>query len=281
LSFALACISLFFYQQVFPREITGIIIASFVMLAFGVIDDRGELSISAKFLMQIIATVVLIHFGVKTQIVYIGDALNILVTFIWVLGVTNAFNHLDVADGVAAGIALIVGLAFSAVSLLNHEVNAAILSLGISGAIAGFLIYNLPSAGIYMGNAGSHFLGFFFSALALMISYAPLDRKVALLTPLLILGVPIFDTAFLIIMRLYKKKIPFKKSNDHLPMRFKALGYSKWRVLAAMLAWGVSFSVSGVVVSQVSNAAGVIVVCAQAAATLFLLKIMSKVQIDG
>jgi UDP-GlcNAc:undecaprenyl-phosphate GlcNAc-1-phosphate transferase len=195
-----------------PKEIIGIIASSGIMLAFGIIDDWHELSVWAKFLVQIIATTLLIFFGVRTQIVYIGNPLNIIVTFIWVLGITNAFNHLDVMDGVAGVTAIIVSLAFFLISVLNGDTTTAVLSLALAGAVLSFLIYNLPPARIYMGNSGSHFLGFLLAAIAMAISYASLERGAALLVPLLILGFPIFDTTFLILIRMSKRKMPFEKS---------------------------------------------------------------------
>jgi len=262
-------------------QLKGIILSSFIMLIFGVIDDLRELSILAKFTAQIIATGILIFFGVKTQIMSIGALSNIIITFIWIIGITNALNHLDVMDGLAAGIALIVNFSFLAIMSLNGEINLLILPLALGGAIASFFIFNLIPKKIYMGNSGSHFLGFVLAVIALVISYAPLERKIALFSPLLILGFPILDTGFLILVRAYKKKIPFKKSNDHLALRFLALGYSKKKSLAVMLAWSLFFSISGVIISQVSNSLGLIIIVCVGVAGLILTIKMSKVAIDG
>jgi UDP-GlcNAc:undecaprenyl-phosphate GlcNAc-1-phosphate transferase len=239
------------------KEIIGVIASSGIMLAFGIIDDWHELSVWAKFLVQIIATTLLIFFGVRTQIVYIGNPLNIIVTFIWVLGITNAFNHLDVMDGVAGGTAIIVGAAFFVISILNGDIRSAILSLILAGVVFSFFLYNRPPAKIYMGNAGSHLLGFILAAIALTISYAPLERKVALLSPLFILGLPIFDTSFLVLIRLINKNLPFKKSNDHLALRFLALGYSKKKALFIMLGLCLFFCLSGIIISLASNSCGI------------------------
>lgn len=280
LSFIFACfISQLFYIN-FSQGAKGIIAASFIMLVFGVIDDWKELSIPAKFLVQIVAASLLILFGVRTQIIHIGNLTNIIITFIWVLGITNAFNHLDVIDGVAAGSALIVSLAFFTICILNGSIENAILSLALSSAILSFLIYNLPPAKIYMGNSGSHFLGFVLAAIALQISYAPLERKVALFTPLLILGLPIFDTAFLVLMRIIKKNLPFKKSNDHLVLRFLALGYSKKKALLTMLTLCLFFSLCGILVSHISNLFGITIIAFVVLLILVLTKKMIKVAVD-
>lgn len=241
----------------FSKEITGVIVASFMMLVFGVIDDLRELSISAKFLAQIIAASLLILFGIRTQIVYIGNLANIIITFIWVLGIANAINHLDVVDAVAAGTAMFAGLAFFAISIFNGDVKTAILSVALAVPTLTFLMYNFPPARIYMGNAGSHFLGFVLAAIALIVSYASMERKIALLSPIVILGLPIFDTTFLILMRIIKKSLPFKKSNDHLSLIFLALGYSKKKTLLTMVTLCLIFSVSGACLSQISNLSGI------------------------
>ncbi len=241
LSFIFASLAGFLLYKNLWLQARGIIITSFIMLVFGIIDDCKELSIPAKFLVQIIAVSLLVTFGIRTQIVYIGTLANMIVTFIWVLGISNAFNHLDVIDGLAAGTAIIISLAFFIVSFLNADIKNAILTLALSGAIFSFLIYNFPPAKIYMGNSGSHFLGFILAVIALAISYAPLERKVALTAPLFILGFPIFDTAFLILMRLRQGRSAFKKSNDHLALRFLKLGYSKNKTLIFMLVLTVFF----------------------------------------
>jgi len=281
LSFILVSLLSLFLYKVLSKELVGIIVASAMILFFGVIDDWRELSIWAKFLVQIIACSLLIFSGVRTQIVNIGNISNIIITFIWVLGITNAFNHLDVMDGVASGTAVIVCAAFFATVFLNNDINVCILTLSLIGVAISFLIYNWPPAKIYMGNSGSHFLGFSLAAIALVISYAPLERKIALLSPLLILGLPIFDTAFLIFMRIAKRRLPFKKSDDHLALRFLKLGYSKNKTLLIMLFLCVFFSLSGVAVSQISNPFAIGVVIFAIFIGLVVATKLSKVKVDA
>lgn len=282
LSFLIVCSFSFFLDKTLSfGMIGGAIIAALIMLLFGALDDWHALTVRGKFLVQIIATSLLVLFGIRTHIVNIPGPLNIIITFIWIIGITNAFNHLDVTDGLAAGVALIVSLAFFVVSILNADSKAVILSLALAGVTLGFLTFNFPPARIYMGNAGSHFLGFALGALAVMISYASLDRKVALLTPLLILAFPIFDTFFVILIRIINKKIPFKKSNDHLVLRFLALGYSKKKALLIMLSLCLFFSLSGVFLSQVPNVLGIAIVGFVILVSLILTKKMSAVKVNG
>lgn len=280
ITFILVSLLIFFFYRSLSKEVVGIIISSSFMLIFGVIDDWHELSIWAKFLVQIIATGLLILFGIRTQIIYMGNLINIIITFIWVLGITNAFNHLDIMGGVASGTAMIVSFAFFVIAVLNADMRTAILSLTLTGSIFGFFLYNFPPAKIYIGNAGSHFLGFVLAAIALIISYAPLERKIALLSPLLILGLPIFDTTFLILIRLIKKNLPFKKSKDHLILRFLTLGYSKKKILFTMLGLSLFFCLCGILVSQVFSLLGIGIVAFAFFVSLLIANKMNKVAVN-
>lgn len=279
-SFVIVSLLSFSLLRVIPKEIIGIIIASAVMFIFELIDDRKELSIIFKFLAQIAATALLIFFGVKTQIVGLGNALNLIITFIWILGITNAFNHLDVLDGAAGGTGVIVCFALFLVSFFRADVASTILLLALIGGVLGFLIHNLPPAKVYMGNSGSHFLGFTLAAIALIISYAPLERKVALASPLLILGLPIFDTVFLILMRLKQGKSIFKKSDDHLALRLLKLMGSKDKALFSMLSLALLFAICGAIVSSSYNQFGLVVIMFIILVAILVTIRMSKVVME-
>jgi len=263
-----------------PASVRGLLIASSVMLAFGVIDDIRELSIIAKFAVQIIAAIIAISFGVKTEIARFGETLNFLITLVWIIGITNALNHLDVMDGVAGGVTLIIASALMVMVIFPGDLPLAVLLMGIIGVVLSFLVFNFSGA-LYMGNSGSHFLGFILAGLALLIRYAPLEREMALFSPLLILGFPIFDTVFLVLIRVLKKKVPFKKSNDHLALRFLALGFTKRKSLLVMLGITAVFSFSGVMVSRASNTIASLIIMFVVLAAVILAYRMSKVAIDG
>jgi UDP-GlcNAc:undecaprenyl-phosphate GlcNAc-1-phosphate transferase len=277
------CIGSFYFytHRLISSPVLGIMLSSVFMFVFGAIDDKNELTIREKFLSQVFAVSLLMFFGVRTQIVYIGVFPNVLVTFLWVLGITNAVNHLDILDGLAGSVSLLVGLSLALIAILNNDLSTALLLLPLCGALLAFLIFNFPPAKVYMGNAGSHFLGFLLAAVALAISYAPMERKIALLTPIFILGFPIFDTGFLIVMRLMKKKSIFRKSNDHLTLRFLKIGCSKERALFYMFLLCIVFSVVGVVLSQIPNRIGILLVIGVGLLCSSVLVFMGKVCIDG
>ena len=294
-AFYLVCGTALIYLKGLSLPAAGILIASLVMLAVGVVDDRKELSVPAKFLTQLFCVLVLILFGVKMQIAGLGSAVNLGLTIIWVLGISNAFNHLDVMDGVAAGVAVIVTGGLGVICFLNAawaigspttafwpaDMNMLLLLLPLIGATLGFLIFNLPPARVYLGNAGSHFLGFILASSALALSYAPLERRIALLSPVLVLGFPVFDTAFVIWMRILKRRSAFRKSADHLALRFLKRGNSKPKALFYMLLLTLFFSLSGVLLSRLANLPWFILMGAVVMAGLLVGVRMAKVAVDN
>jgi UDP-GlcNAc:undecaprenyl-phosphate/decaprenyl-phosphate GlcNAc-1-phosphate transferase len=115
-----------------------IIVTSFVMLVFGIFDDYKNFSVTVKFLTQIFSVTLLMFFGVSTKVVYIGPYFNALITLIWVIGIANAFNHLDISDGVAGVIGVLISSSFLIISILNHDKSNLIFSLALCGSLLGF-----------------------------------------------------------------------------------------------------------------------------------------------
>ncbi|MFA5156521.1 MAG: MraY family glycosyltransferase [Candidatus Omnitrophota bacterium] len=260
-----------------PRQVFGAFFASLVMFLFGLVDDKYELSVAAKFLAQVISACVLVLFGVKTKIAGIPDAANMFITFVWLLGIANAFNHLDIIDGLAGISALAVSVVFFILSSSGNDPATAFFSLALAGSILSFLFYNFPPAKIYMGNSGSHFLGFALAAAALMVSYASADKKIALLSPLFILGLPILDTSFLIWVRIKKRRLPFNKSNDHIAMRLVAAGFSVKKTLLILSAVGILFPICGLILVVLPAPFSVFVVLAALlTAAVFSVKMFRK-----
>lgn len=252
-------------------EAKAIIIASCIVLFFGLWDDVRELSIGGKLVFEFICVYILIRMGARTYIAGIPEFLNMAITFLWVLACINAVNHLDVMDGFCSGCAIISGLGFLFVSALNQDTVPFILSLVFIGATAGFFMQNFPRGKIYMGNTGSHFLGFILAGIGMVISYAPMERKIALLSPVLVMGYPLFDTLFLIVARSRKKILPLKKSDDHLVLIHVRRGDSKHRVLGKFCLLSVFFCTGGVILSRAGNLGGLGIVLFYAVAGMYLL----------
>lgn len=253
------------------QEAVSIVCASLIMLIFGALDDWRELSVIRKLTVQIIGASFLIFSGVRTHIAGIPQAVNLFITLIWIIGISNAFNLLDVADGVSGLSALIIGITFCILSYWTYNPSSLILSLALVGAIAGFLIFNLPQARVYMGNSGSHLLGFVLASIAIIISYAPIERRAALLSPILILGLPLFDTSFLIFMRLKKRLAIFRKSQDHIAIRLRQGGYSPWQTLFIIGSMSLFYCIGGLLVAQVANIYGIVIILTVIMMSIFLM----------
>lgn len=190
----------------FSLELKGVALAGTLILIIGIIDDLRGLPASVKLLGQVAATAILIRCGVVISFLpetlwgHLGEW---VLTAVWVIGITNAVNFLDGMDGLAAGTSGINALFFSLVALQNQQYYMSFLAVPLVGACIGFLAYNFRRgrpAAVFLGDAGSTFLGFVLASLGVMGDWAG-DHTVRLMVPILILGVPIFDMTFTTIMR--------------------------------------------------------------------------------
>ncbi len=250
-------------------------------LFFGVIDDLRELSVVQKVMVQSFCALLLILFGIRTDIMYIGFWGNFLISFFWILGMTNAFNLLDIMDGLAAGIALIVSGAFLLIGFLSGNLNVQVLSLILSAGSAGFLIFNLPPAKVYLGNSGSHFLGLLISSVALITHYASKENVFGLLSPIMILGLPIVDTILLVIFRIIKRRPPFKKSRDHLALKIGVLGFSPAKTILIMYSLCSIFASCGVILTRVNNLFAVVIIIAVFLFSISIFWRLVKIETNG
>ncbi|MFA6384532.1 MAG: MraY family glycosyltransferase, partial [Candidatus Omnitrophota bacterium] len=278
--YSLSCLFFVIHRQFPFFNSPAIVLSGSIILISGVWDDFRELSVTAKILLQVCAVSVLVSSGFRTHIVLLNTPANIAVTFLWILTITNAFNLLDIMDGLCAIITLAVAAGLFFICILNGDIqNAGLLAI-VLGAVAGFLVFNMPSAKLYLGNAGSHYLGFALAVLSINISYAPITRQAALISPVIIMGFPLFDTVFVALMRLKKGRSAFQKSGDHLALRFLKLGHSQKNALLFMLIGAVIFSGSGVIISQVSHTAGIMIAAAVLAAVFAVSWRMARVSFD-
>jgi UDP-GlcNAc:undecaprenyl-phosphate GlcNAc-1-phosphate transferase len=220
------------------RGPTGVLVASsFLMAVFGVLDDVLGLKASTKLIVQISVASILLFFGFRLQWLdsMIGDA---MLTLFWIVGVTNAFNLLDNMDGLCAGTALIAGV-FLLIGMVGEgQLTAPALYLAaLLGATAGFLTYNVHPASIFMGDAGSLFLGLNLAALTLVARPNSSGRSglvSVIAVPVLPLLVPIFDTTLVTALRLLSKRSPSQGGRDHSSHRLVAVGLSEPRAVATL-----------------------------------------------
>ncbi|MCX8044768.1 MAG: undecaprenyl/decaprenyl-phosphate alpha-N-acetylglucosaminyl 1-phosphate transferase [Desulfobacterota bacterium] len=208
----------------FSRDVLGLLLSGTIIALLGIIDDLRPLGPKIKLVGQTIAVFVLIKSGIYVQIIFLPLPLCLLITFFWLMTTINAFNIIDIMDGLSAGVGCVVAGVLFVVALLNGNHMIAIMAVSLAGALLGFLRYNFEPARIYLGDTGSTFLGLMLGALAMIGSYTE-RNDFGCLAPLLILGIPLFDTAFVMYIRWRRGLSVIYGSPDHFALRLR-----KWRL---------------------------------------------------
>jgi len=287
LAFALGCAVVLFGWQlqaavIWTDKAIGLLAACAVILLVGLVDDFvRELAPWQKLLGQGLAWLFLVRGGIMTDIVALPPWANLLVSLLWTLAIINAFNLLDIADGLAGGIALIAAATLLILSLQAGQLVVAGTLAVIIGALAGVLVFNRPRASLFLGDSGSMLLGLLLAALSLAISYAPLGREIALLTPLFVLGFPLYDLAFVTIMRVRQGRPVFRKSPDHFVFRLMRQGYSVTKAIVVMYLLALAFGLTALIVSTASNAVGMGLVAAVLVVAVWWAARMAKVPVNA
>lgn len=205
----------------------GFAFAAFGIFLLGLIDDIVHIKPDTKLIGQIITACVVIMFGASFKITPF-PMVNFALTIFWVVAIINAFNLLDNMDGLCAGVASIAALILCAHSIMTSDANTTVLSLILLGSTLGFLRYNFNPAKIFMGDSGSMFLGYVLAWGTLMgAAKEKASLLVTMAIPVLLLIVPIFDTAFVTLARFFNNRPISQGGKDHTSHRLVALGLSE------------------------------------------------------
>ncbi len=204
-----------------------LLVGGSVIFLLGLVDDLRPLRPRTKLVFQLLVAGTMVALGLQFQLTN-HPLLNAAITILWVVGIVNAFNLLDNMDGLAAGIAVIAGCFRLALFLIDGNEPEAVVTMIFVGATAGFLMHNMHPASIFMGDAGSLFVGFYLAGLSLIGDW-PYSRGIAsvLVVPVLILLVPIFDTTLLTISRRMARRPILDGGLDHSSHRLVLLGLSE------------------------------------------------------
>jgi len=226
-------------------SVMGIYLASLPVFIFGLWDDFKEISPLLKLLGQSIAVVILISFGVSIKVFESPDFLfsfpgnfNVyldwLLTFLWIIGITNAFNFVDSMDGLAVGLAGMATTFFILVTLDAGQLLLSQQSALLLGACIGLYIFNSPPAKLFLGDSGAQTLGIFLGTIA--IAYRPEGafQSSSWVVPIMLLGVPLFDMVLVVISRLRRKKPVYSAARDHTYHRLVALGWTSGKAVLGM-----------------------------------------------
>ena len=234
------------------KSMYGVIIGGILIYLLGITDDLKNLPAKFKFVAQLLIACVPYAFGVRilfltnhfgsifgsTQTLSaLPGVVSFFVTIIWIVGITNTVNLIDGLDGLAGGVASISSLCLAYVAYIHGSYLPALGMLAIAGGALGFLPFNFHPAKTFMGDGGSLFLGYMLSTLSIV---GPVKSAtiMAVIIPVLVLGVPIFDTAFAILRRLVNRRPIMEADKGHLHHRLMAAGMGQRRTV--LMLYGIS-----------------------------------------
>ncbi|MEW6680277.1 MAG: MraY family glycosyltransferase [bacterium] len=230
------------------EEMVAVIISSLLIVLIGLIDDIKGFSPFLKLSFQIAAAWLVIIFG--TSISFTSNPnIDIPFTFLWIVGMTNAFNLLDNMDGLSVGIAAISSFFFFLLSSGEGQFLIASFSVALTGSCLGFLRYNFKPAKIFMGDTGSMFIGFMLSIIGIKLRFSP-NVSFSWVIPIIVLGLPIFDTTLVIISRICRRVKVSEGGKDHTSHRLVALGLTHTKAVLLLYLIGIILGLLSIALSN-------------------------------
>jgi UDP-GlcNAc:undecaprenyl-phosphate GlcNAc-1-phosphate transferase len=230
-----------FISYVAKPKTLGILLGVIIIIILGIVDDIKSLRARVKFPIQVLAAVIVVATGTRiitiskpfqatvalhpSMMYFLGDILAFVISVFWIVGMTNAINFIDGLDGLAAGVSGIAALTLYIVAVIRRQDDIAIIAGSLVGAIFGFLPYNFNPAKIFMGDTGATFLGFLLAIISIEGTMKSVTA-IAVAIPVLVLGLPIFDTLFAIIRRIMHGKPITQADRGHLHHRLLDMGLS-------------------------------------------------------
>ncbi|MEE1013513.1 MAG: MraY family glycosyltransferase [Clostridia bacterium] len=272
------------------RETAGILIGSVIIVTVGVIDDMSDMKAIVKLLCQIIAAAVVVYCGVRIEhfsnplygwfgpeYIVLNYWVSVAITMFWIVGVCNAVNLIDGMDGLAVGISSIASMSLLALTLISNNPNVAILTAAVAGAGFGFLPYNFHPAKIFMGDTGALFLGFILACISVQ-GFLKISAIISFAVPILVLGLPIFDTVFAIIRRVLTGRSPMSPDRGHLHHRLYDMGFSQRQTVAILYTMTAALCLTAVVISIQGYKRGLLLILAVFLIILLSLKFMGELK---
>jgi len=264
----------------FGQETLGLLLSGSIALMVGLLDDFGAMTPAQKLLGQTLAAVVLVKSGIYIKLEFIPLWLAVPLTVLWVVAVTNALNIIDILDGLAAGVATIAALSIAIANFMAGRYAVCLMSLILAGAVLGFLRHNFHPATIYLGDAGSLFIGFMLAALSMNAGYTRANL-LAVISPVLIMGIPLFDLALVMWIR-WRNGIPVMKgSPDHFALRLRRLKLSVRETAVTTYIIGALLSGVALLLSQVTLMWAVATMCGTLCAACLSAYLLMKVDMHS
>jgi len=226
-------------------ELGGILAGALGMLLVGWFDDKHELRPSVKFAGQLLIALLVAASGVRITLFVHSELFHYLITILWILAVINAFNFMDNMNGLCAGLGAIGTWYFAIVAAADVQYLVALIAFMTFGALLGFLPYNFPRARAFLGDAGSHLVGYLLAVLAILPHfYTPRHpRHWAVLIPLLVLGVPLLDMVWVVVLRWRRGQPFYIGDTNHLSHRLVRMGLT--RTESVLVIWLLAAALGG------------------------------------
>jgi len=257
------------------KEILGILLGVIVIFIFGTLDDKNGFAAPQKLLGQGLGTAVLIFTGTHVRL-FTSDVINLILTTLWVIGIINAFNFVDSMDGLALGLTGIASGFLLLVTIEAAQPTLASLSAGILGVCIGSAFFNLPPAKMFLGDSGSQSLGFLMAAIGMAYNPVGLEKISSWYVPILLLGVPIFDTVLVVFSRLNRGVKIYQASHDHTYHRLCRLGFEPTRAVFTMHLMGMILGFVSFIALNVVIPWGNIIFAAAVGVGLIVIMIFEK-----
>lgn len=209
----------------FDQRVLAILLSASLVVSVGLIDDLGTLTPKDKLIGQLVAAIIFVKADVRVELEALPTPVDHIVSVVWMVTCMNAFNILDVSDGLATTAAAVGAAGALAVALLNGEPMVAAMAASLLGACLGFLRVNRQPARMYLGDTGSMLLGAVLGALAMVGRYSETNVVSSWFVPLALLAIPLFDLSLVIVARLLAGKPIYYGSPDHFAVRLRHHGW--------------------------------------------------------
>lgn len=261
------------------HELVGMLLGCTAIVAVGIWDDICNIPAKVKLVGQILAACIPIAFGIQIEwltnpfgdIIVLPELIAIPVTIFWIIGFTNTVNLIDGLDGLAAGVAFIASISMFLLAYNLNQFLPALVIVSMAGAALGFLQYNFNPAKIFMGDTGSMLLGYTLSVAA-VLGLVKTAATVALVVPIIALGLPILDTTFAIIRRKMSGVPIFQPDKGHLHHRLLALGMTQKQAVLIMYFVSMILGIVALFVANVSYKTGIVTVLVVLAVIIYSAK---------
>jgi UDP-GlcNAc:undecaprenyl-phosphate GlcNAc-1-phosphate transferase len=234
---------------------SSVLIPAIIMGIVGLIDDLRKLSPWPRFIVQSLFGIAISALLVATNTLgspFGNNWIDIPITTLFIVGITNSINFFDNIDGGASGALAIAAIFLFILSFQGSQFLIAALSIVLAGATLGFLLWNKPPARIYMGDTGALFLGILIASLAIRFDPNPIDRIASFAIPLLLLAIPILDTSVAVVSRIKRRISPFQGGRDHLSHRLIRLGFNKRQSVFILWIGSILFAAFAIAISNAS-----------------------------